>query len=52
VCKRLRTYRGDLALESFDPRALLRIRKCFPGYTIGQLSQDFMKGQETDLRRL
>ncbi len=49
VCKRLKSYKGDFVLESFDPRALLRIRKRFPEYTIGQLSQNFFNGQEAEV---
>ena len=49
VCERLRSYKGDFVLESFDPRALMRIRKICPEYTIGQLSQNFYNGQEAEV---
>lgn len=41
VVKRLDEYKGPFAIESFDPRAVLAIRKLRPGITRGQLSQDF-----------
>ena len=49
VCERLKSYRGDFVLESFDPRALMRIRKICPDFVIGQLSQNFFAGQEAEV---
>lgn len=46
LCKRLDSYKGDLCVESFDPRALLAVKSLRPGIIRGQLSQDFYKGQE------
>lgn len=46
VVKRLDRYRGDLCVESFDPRVLMALRKLRPRILRGQLSQDFRKGDE------
>jgi len=43
VCKRLDTYRGEFVLESFDPRAMMAVRKLRPEFIRGQLVQDFYK---------
>lgn len=54
VCKRLDSYQGIYCIESFDPRAILAVRKLRPGIVIGQLSQDFVhdpEGLPTFLRR-
>ncbi len=46
VCERLDSYGGDFCIESFDPRAVLAVKRLRPGIIRGQLSQDFMKGRE------
>lgn len=46
VVKRLDTYKGPFALESFDPRAVLAVRRLRPGFTRGQLAQDFLRKRE------
>ena len=43
VIKRLDSYRGGFAVESFDPRAMMMVRKMRPEWTRGQLVQDFYK---------
>lgn len=46
VCRRLDTYRGDFVIESFDPRALMVLRKIRPDIIRGQLAQNFIKNRE------
>lgn len=46
VCKRLDSYRGGFVVESFDPRAMMAVRKLRPDFIRGQLVQDFMKTPE------
>lgn len=46
VAKRLDTYKGPFAVESFDPRAVLAIRRLRPGFTRGQLAQDYFRKPE------
>lgn len=46
VCRRLDTYRGEFVIESFDPRALMVLRKIRPQYIRGQLAQNFIKNRE------
>ena len=46
VAERLDRYRGRFAVQSFDPRVLLELRKIRPQFTRGQLSQDFHKKKE------
>lgn len=46
VCERLSGYRGEYVLESFDPRALLEVRKVAPDTCVGQLAQDFIKKRD------
>ena len=46
VCERLGSYKGDYCIESFDPRAILAVKKLRPGTCIGQLSQNFFRGEE------
>lgn len=46
VCKRLDTYRGEFVIESFDPRALMAVRKLRPHFIRGQLVQNFLKNRE------
>ena len=41
VCKRLDSYKGEFVLESFDPRAVLAVKKFRPDFVRGQLVQDF-----------
>lgn len=43
VVKRLDSYKGEFVIESFDPRAILAVRKLRPSICIGQLSMDFEK---------
>ncbi len=43
VCRALDSYHGDFCIESFDPRALIDVRKLRPGFIRGQLAQDFVK---------
>lgn len=44
--KRLETYRGDFVVESFDPRAMMVVRKLRPDIVRGQLSQDFFRNRD------
>jgi len=46
VCKRLDTYLGEFCVESFDPRALLDLKKLRHDILRGQLAQDFIKRPE------
>lgn len=46
VAKRLDTYKGPFAIESFDPRAVLAMRRFRPGFTRGQLAQDYFRKPE------
>lgn len=46
VCKRLDSYRAEFCIESFDPRALIDLKKLRPDIIRGQLAQDFMKRPE------
>ena len=41
VCKRLDSYKGEFVLESFDPRAVMAVKKLRPDFIRGQLVQDF-----------
>lgn len=41
VIKRLSTYKGMFCLESFDPRAVMDVRKLAPEIVRGQLACDF-----------
>lgn len=43
VCKRLDSYRGRFCIESFDPFALMDVRKLRPDFCRGQLSMNFEK---------
>lgn len=43
VCKALEGYNGAYCIESFDPRALLRFRKCAPHIVRGQLAGSVRK---------
>lgn len=57
VCKRLKTYEGAYALQSFDPFILRRVKKCAPEMLRGQLSsffedQNFGFLKRTILRRM
>lgn len=49
VLERLDKYMGDYCIESFDPRAILAVKKLRPQVIRGQLSQDFFKGQESEV---
>lgn len=48
VCDRLDRYKGEFVIESFDPRALISLKKYRPNICRGQLSMDFSK-EENDL---
>ncbi|HHW94902.1 MAG TPA: glycerophosphodiester phosphodiesterase [Mogibacterium sp.] len=43
TCERLASYKGRFAIESFDPRALIELRKIRPDIIRGQLSQNFFR---------
>lgn len=46
ICERLDRYSGDFVMESFDPRALMELRKVRPDFGRGQLVQDFVRFPE------
>ncbi len=46
VAKRLDRYKGPFAVESFDPRAVMAMRRLRPGFTRGQLAQDYFRKPE------
>ena len=46
VCKRLDSYKGEFVVESFDPRAMMVVRRMRPDFIRGQLVQDFLKTPE------
>lgn len=46
VCRRLDSYRGEFVVESFDPRALMVLRKIRPQIARGQLAQNFIRNRE------
>ena len=46
VCERLKSYRGGYVIESFDPRALMEVRRIAPETAVGQLAQDFIRSRE------
>lgn len=46
VCKRLDRYKGEFVIESFDPRAVMAVRKLRPDFIRGQLVQDFFATPE------
>ena len=43
VCERLDTYKGEFCIESFDPFALIDVKKLRPEICRGQLSMNFEK---------
>ena len=43
VCERLDTYKGEYCIESFDPFALIDVKKLRPEICRGQLSMNFEK---------
>ena len=43
VCERLDTYKGEFCIESFDPFALIDVKKLRPEICRGQLSMNFCK---------
>ena len=49
VCARLDTFRGRFCIESFDPRALLAVRKLRPALCLGQLAENFFKDDAAGL---
>ena len=46
VCERLDTYSGDFVIESFDPRALIELKRIRPEIVRGQLVQNFISNPE------
>ena len=46
VAERLDTYKGPFAVQSFDPRAMIVMKKLRPEFIRGQLSQDFFRNPE------
>ena len=46
VAERLDSYSGPFAVQSFDPRVLLELRKIRPHFTRGQLSKNFFRSRE------
>ena len=46
VAERLDSYKGEYAVQSFDPRALMVYRRLRPDVIRGQLSQNFIKSRE------
>lgn len=46
ACRRLDSYRGEFVIESFDPRALMVLRRIRPEIVRGQLVQNFIKNRE------
>ncbi|MCR5687201.1 MAG: hypothetical protein K6G58_04205 [Lachnospiraceae bacterium] len=46
VCERLKRYKGEYVIESFDPRVLMEVRKIAGDTAVGQLSQDFIRNRE------
>ena len=43
VVEKLKDYKGDYCIESFDPRCILWLKKNAPDVVRGQLTQDFIK---------
>ena len=41
VARRLRRYRGDYAVQSFYPKAIVEYKRQMPGDTVGQLSKNY-----------
>ncbi len=48
VVEKLKDYKGDYCIESFDPRCILWLKKNAPDIVRGQLTQDFIK-EKADL---
>lgn len=46
VAKRLDSYRGKFAIQSFDPRVLIEMRRLRPDIVRGQLSKNFFRKNE------
>lgn len=46
VCRRLDSYTGEYVVESFDPRALMVLRRLRPEVRRGQLAQNFIRNRE------
>lgn len=46
VAKRLDSYKGEYAVQSFDPRVLMEYRRIRPEVIRGQLSKNFVKSTE------
>ena len=41
LCRRLESYRGEFAIQSFNPFSLRAVKKICPNYLTGQLSKSF-----------
>jgi len=41
VCKHLKGYKGEFAIESFNPFSILAVKKKCPDFIVGQLSKKF-----------
>ena len=50
VCRRLDSYKGLYCIESFDPRVIMDYRRMRPDTVRGQLSCDFRKEPDVDVR--
>lgn len=46
VAERLDSYGGPFAVQSFDPRAILTLRRIRPDFVRGQLSKNFFKSTD------
>lgn len=49
ACKALEGYEGLYCIESFDPRCILWLRKNRPDIVRGQLAENFLKDEKTNL---
>ena len=47
VCERLDSYQGEFCIESFDPFALIDVKKFRPAICRGQLSMNFERDENT-----
>lgn len=41
VCKRLKKYKGNFAIQSFYPRVIREVKKLMPGAAVGQLCKNY-----------
>ena len=46
VAERLDSYKGEFAVQSFDPRVLIELRKLRPDIVRGQLAKNFFKKKD------